>query len=112
LVLGPEMNIQAPPNLAPDVLELLLRSGLNDWGGISPVTIDFINPEAPWPALRELYRRTLEGGQTLKERLPVYPNYVAQESFFDPQVWAELPRYANDAGYARNQHFQSGEEAA
>jgi 7,8-didemethyl-8-hydroxy-5-deazariboflavin synthase CofG subunit len=112
LALGPDMNIQAPPNLAPEVLELLLRSGLNDWGGVSPVTIDFINPEAPWPALRELRRRTEEGGQKLYERLPVYPSYVKQESFFDPRVWAELPRYANDEGFARNQHFQSGEEAA
>lgn len=112
LVLGPEMNIQAPPNLAPEVLELLLRSGLNDWGGVSPVTVDFINPEAPWPALQELRRRTEEGGQRLLERLPVYPSYVKQESFFDPRVWVELPRYANDAGYARNQHSQSGEEAA
>ena len=50
LILGPDMNVQAPPNLAPSVLELLLRSGLNDWGGVSPVTIYFINPEAPWPA--------------------------------------------------------------
>jgi 7,8-didemethyl-8-hydroxy-5-deazariboflavin synthase CofG subunit len=112
LSLGPDMNIQAPPNLAPEVLELLLRSGLNDWGGVSPVTIDFINPEAPWPALRELRRRTAEGGQRLVERLPVYPSYIKQESYFDPQVWAELPRYANDEGFARNQHFQSGEEAA
>ena len=54
LVLGPEMNVQAPPNLAPNLLELLLRAGVNDWGGVSPLTIDFINPEAPWPALREL----------------------------------------------------------
>ena len=51
LVLGPEMNVQAPPNLAPGMLERLLCSGLNDWGGVSPVTSDFINPEAPWPAL-------------------------------------------------------------
>jgi 7,8-didemethyl-8-hydroxy-5-deazariboflavin synthase CofG subunit len=100
LVLGPDMNVQAPPNLAPDVLELLLRSGLNDWGGVSPVTVDFINPEAPWPALRELRRRTEVAGQRLLERLPVYPNTVHSKEFFDPQVWEELPRFANDAGYA------------
>ena len=91
---------------------MLLRSGLNDWGGVSPVTVDFINPEAPWPALRELRRRTEAAGQRLVERLPIYPETVSRSEFFDPQVWAELPRYANDAGYARNQHFQSGEEAA
>jgi FO synthase len=115
LILGSDMNVQAPPNLAPKVLELLLRSGLNDWGGVSPVTVDFINPEAPWPALRELRRRTEAAGQRLLERLPVYPETVQQEQFFDPQVWEKLPRYANDEGYARpakNENPQSGEEAA
>ena len=114
------MNVQAPPNLAPlsggdGTLEMLLRSGLNDWGGVSPVTIDFINPEAPWPALRELRRHTEAAGQRLLERLPVYPETVQQPEFFDPQVWERLPRFANDAGYARPskiQNPQSGEEAA
>ena len=113
LILGPDMNVQAPPNLADlsreearagggeGVLELLLRSGLNDWGGVSPVTVDFINPEAPWPALRELRRRTEAAGQRLLERLPVYPETVQQPEYFDPQVWSELSRFANDAGYAR-----------
>ena len=76
LILGPEMNVQAPPNLAPEALELLLRAGLNDWGGVSPVTVDFINPEAPWPSLSELARRTEAAGQRLVERLPVYPEYL------------------------------------
>jgi FO synthase len=114
LILGPDMNVQAPPNLAPEVLELLLRSGLNDWGGVSPVTVDFINPEAPWPALRELARRTEAAGQRLLERLPIYPDSVKRPEFFDPQVWEKLPRFANDAGYARPdpKNSQSGEEAA
>jgi FO synthase len=112
LLLGPDMNVQAPPNLAPNVLELLLRSGLNDWGGVSPVTIDFINPEAPWPALRELRRRTEAAGQQLMERLPVYPETVGRSDFFDPQVWDVLPRFANDVGFARSRNPQSGEEAA
>jgi FO synthase len=116
LFLGPEMNVQAPPNLAPEMLELLLRSGLNDWGGVSPVTVDFINPEAPWPALRELRRRTEAAGQRLLERLPVYPETVQRSEFFDPRVWEKLPRFANDAGYARlpndGNDPQSGEEAA
>ena len=124
LILGPKMNLQAPPNLAPlsdsgsggeDTLELLLRSGLNDWGGVSPVTVDFINPEAPWPALRELRRRTEAAGQRLLERLPIYPETTKQEEFFDPNIWERLPRFANDAGYARpskNGNSQSGEEAA
>ncbi len=112
LILGPEMNVQAPPNLAPEILELLLRSGLNDWGGVSPVTLDYINPEAPWPALRELRRCTEAAGQRLVERLPVYPKLVNERpDFFDPQMRAALPRFANDVGYARTDHL-SKEEAA
>ena len=102
LVLGPEMNVQAPPNLAPQVLELLLRSGLNDWGGVSPLTIDFINPEAPWPALVELARRTEATGQRLVERLPVYPEHLlGRPEFFDPQVREAALRRADASGYAR-----------
>lgn len=86
LVLGPQANVQAPPNLAPDVLELLLRSGLNDWGGVSPLTVDFINPEAPWPKLAELRQRTEASGQRLVERLPVYPEFLARPEFFEPRV--------------------------
>ncbi len=103
LILGPEMNIQAPPNLAPEVLEMLLRSGLNDWGGVSPVTVDFINPEAPWPALRELRDRTEAAGQLLRERLPVYPNYIeAGRDWFDDAVFDALPRFMDAKGFAKN----------
>jgi len=102
LILGPDMNVQAPPNLAPSVLELLLRSGLNDWGGVSPVTIDFINPEAPWPALTELRERTEAAGQVLRERLPVYPNYIAAgRDWFDDRVWEALPKFMDAKGYAQ-----------
>ena len=112
LILGPEMNIQAPPNLAPEVLEMLLRSGLNDWGGVSPVTVDFINPEAPWPALQELRTRTEAAGQQLKERLPVYPNYIeAGRGWFDDAVFEALPRFADADGFAKP-GVGSGEEAA
>ena len=113
LILGPDMNVQAPPNLAPEILELLLRSGLNDWGGVSPVTVDFINPEAPWPTLAELRKRTEAAGQRLLERLPVYPEWILERpDFFDPQVRVVLSRLANDAGLARSSQPQSGEEAA
>lgn len=102
LILGPEMNIQAPPNLAPEVLEMLLRSGLNDWGGVSPVTVDFINPEAPWPALTELRKRTEAAGQLLRERLPVYPNYIqAGRDWFDDAVFDALPRFMDAKGFAK-----------
>ncbi|MCG8587724.1 MAG: 7,8-didemethyl-8-hydroxy-5-deazariboflavin synthase CofG [Proteobacteria bacterium] len=113
LVLGPDMNVQAPPNLAPDVLPRLLRSGLNDWGGVSPVTVDFINPEAPWPALRMLEKETAAAGQRLRERLPVYPEWVRERAeFFDPRVRSALPRFADEEGFARPAAERAGEEAA
>jgi FO synthase len=113
LILGPEMNVQAPPNLAPDVLELLLRSGLNDWGGVSPVTVDFINPEAPWPELAELRRRTEAAGQRLVERLPVYPrDLLERPEYFDPHVREAALRLADPSGYARSQQARSRVEAA
>lgn len=89
LVLGPAMHVQAPPNLAPEALEALARSGLDDWGGVSPLTLDFINPEAPWPALGELEQRTRASGQRLALRLPVYPEFLfAQRSALHPRVRA------------------------
>jgi FO synthase len=102
LILGQAMNVQAPPNLAPNVLERLLRSGLNDWGGVSPVTIDFINPEAPWPALAELRRRTEAAGQRLVERLPVYPrDLLERPDRLDPRVREAALRRADDSGFAK-----------
>ncbi|MDJ0852298.1 MAG: 7,8-didemethyl-8-hydroxy-5-deazariboflavin synthase CofG [Myxococcota bacterium] len=100
LILGPDMNVQAPPNLAPEILELLLRSGLNDWGGVSPVTVDFINPEAPWPALRELARRTEAAGQKLVERLPVYPEVLRGEpELLEPRVREAALRLVDEDGW-------------
>jgi len=111
LILGPRMNVQAPPNLAPSVLELLLRSGLNDWGGVSPVTIDFINPEAPWPAFAELRRRTEAAGQTLVERLPVYPEHLLEHpDFFDPRIREFALSQAQATGFAKPS--EPGVEAA
>ncbi len=100
LVLGPAMNLQAPPNLSPTSLELLVRSGLNDWGGVSPVTIDFINPEAPWPKLDDLRRRTEAAGYELRDRLCVYPEYVRERpEFFEPQMLERLRASTDDLGY-------------
>jgi FO synthase len=76
LIFGPEMNIQAPPNLSPGMLAKLIASGLNDWGGVSPVTIDHVNPEAPWPELERLAAETAANGKTLAERLAIYPAYA------------------------------------
>jgi len=113
LILGRRMNVQAPPNLAPNVLERLLRSGVNDWGGVSPVTIDFINPEAPWPALEELRRRTEAAGQRLVERLPVYPrDLVERPDRLDPRVREAALRLADASGFAKPRLAGSRVEAA
>jgi 7,8-didemethyl-8-hydroxy-5-deazariboflavin synthase CofG subunit len=102
LILGPEMNVQAPPNLAPNLLELLLRAGVNDWGGVSPLTIDFINPEAPWPALRDLRRRTEAAGQRLVERLPVYPEHLlGRPELFEPRVRDAALARVDESGWVR-----------
>lgn len=78
LILGGDMNIQAPPNLTPECYEWYLNAGINDWGGVSPVTLDFINPEAPWPELVELDRRTAAAGFALRPRLPIYPEFITE----------------------------------
>ncbi len=100
LLLGPDANLQAPPNLSPTSLELLARSGLNDWGGVSPLTIDYINPEAPWPELDLLCERTERAGYRLRERLCVYPEYVrARPEFFEPAMLERLRGSCDADGY-------------
>jgi len=87
LILGGKMNIQAPPNLTPDGYEFYLDAGINDWGGVSPLTPDFINPEAPWPALQILQQKSAQAGFELKARLPVYPEYIHQgDKFLAPSL--------------------------
>jgi FO synthase len=80
LLFEPQMNIQAPPNLNPDALGRLVDAGINDWGGISPVTPDHVNPEAPWPHLRLLHGATHASGKRLTERLAIYPSYARDTS--------------------------------
>jgi len=75
-LLLPGVNLQAPPNLSAPYYEELIDAGINDWGGMSPLTPDFINPEKPWPHLHDLERRTIQKGQCLKQRLPVYPEFI------------------------------------
>jgi len=113
LLLGPQMNVQAPPNLASNLLELLLRAGVNDWGGVSPLTIDFINPEAPWPALCELRRRTEAAGGRLVERLPVYPEHLlGHPEFFAPRVRDAALARVDGAGWVRAREGRSLEVTA
>ena len=81
LVLGGSMNIQVPPNLNPNDHQLLLRAGINDWGGISPVTRDYVNPEAAWPHVEKLAETCREAGFTLRERLAIYDEYMDRPDF-------------------------------
>jgi FO synthase len=105
LVLGERWNIQAPPNLNPGCLARLLAAGINDWGGVSPLTVDFVNPEAPWPALRRLADLTAAAGFTLRERLGVYPKYLLGRSdFVDPGLLDRTLSYLDADGCAR-EHF-------
>jgi 7,8-didemethyl-8-hydroxy-5-deazariboflavin synthase CofG subunit len=86
LILGPEMNIQAPPNLSYSDFPRLLDAGINDWGGISPVTKDHINPEAAWPQIAKLESETAARGFVLRERLALYPEFLDRDSFVSPTV--------------------------
>jgi FO synthase len=83
LVLGPDVNLQVPPNLSPEALAYLLDSGVNDLGGISPLTPDYVNPEAPWPHIAALARDCRRAGYTLAERLPIYPEFIDRPGFLD-----------------------------
>lgn len=90
VILGADMNLQAPPNLSPDDHRMLLRAGINDWGGISPLTRDYVNPEAPWPHVERLAATCAEEGFELRPRLPVYPEYVEREGFLEPHLRARV----------------------
>src|SRR6266536_3873773 len=98
LVLGPKARIQAPPNLIEGEYDLLLRAGIDDWGGVSPVTPDHVNPERPWPRIEELARRSAAAGFALRERLTIYPEYVRQGvPWLDPRVAPHVAALADPA---------------
>jgi len=99
LILGPHMNVQAPPNLSYDDFPRLLEAGINDWGGISPVTKDFINPEAAWPQIARLQAETESRGFALRERLALYPEFVSREEFLSPRVRNRVAALSMPDGY-------------
>lgn len=99
LVMGPAMSIQAPPNLSADYGPLLL-AGINDWGGVSPLTPDFVNPEAPWPELGRLERLCADAGYTLRERLTIYPRYLSDDRFLDAGLRERVRAMADADGLA------------
>ncbi len=104
LVLGPDVNIQAPPNLSAGTYPRLLSAGLNDWGGISPLTLDHINPEAPWPAIPKLRQATEGGGFTLRERLAIYPEFATRPEFLDEALRGRVADLTDASGYVKESH--------
>jgi FO synthase len=101
LVLGGQFNIQSPPNLLARDYPDLLQAGINDWGGISPVTKDFINPEAAWPQIPSLAARTASAGFVLRERLAIYPEFSSRLHFVNANLQAHVKELQGPDGYAR-----------
>ncbi len=109
LIFGKTMSIQAPPNLSPGVLQALVAAGVNDWGGVSPVTPDHVNPEAPWPTLPALERQTAEAGRWLVQRLPITPAYALEPTrWLDPAIRTAVLRRVDATGYALERDWHAG----
>ena len=109
LIFPPEMTIQAPPNLSPGALAPLIAAGINDWGGVSPITPDHVNPEAPWPQLTRLEEMTRACGKTLTERLTIFPAYVRElTAWTDQRLRTPVLRLADGEGYARPDEWCAG----
>ena len=110
LVLGPGTSVQAPPNLRPGALARLVDAGLDDWGGVSPVTPDHVNPEAPWPHLIELARATESAGKSLAPRLPLHPRFVAGlERWVDPGLRSAVLAASDGQGLGRETRWFAGD---
>ena len=110
LIFGPTMSVQAPPNLSPGVLPQIVRSGINDWGGVSPVTPDFVNPEAPWPHLEELRRETAQAGKHLQQRLTIYPDYALNHlDWVDTRFSVPILNLIDSEGLPRTDTWSPGD---
>ncbi len=114
IIFGPEGNVQVPPNLSePASLPRLVAAGINDWGGVSPITPDFVNPEAPWPHLEKLAQLTADCGKELQERLTVYPEYTREpERWLDPAMVTPVLERIDADGLARTETWAPGEPQA
>jgi FO synthase len=108
-LLPEDVHLQVPPNLSYGNFSRLLEAGIDDWGGVSPVTIDHVNPEAPWPEIQRLRAATEAAGHELAARLPIYPEFVADlERWADPRVAAEIRKHADADGLAREDRWAAG----
>lgn len=110
LIFGPTMSIQVPPNLSrPQELQALIAAGINDWGGVSPLTPDYVNPEAPWPELERLAESTHKADRVLQERLTVYPRYIeSRDQWLDPKLHAPVLALTDGQGLAREDRWVAG----
>jgi FO synthase len=109
ILFGPQMNIQAPPNLQAGALDKLIGAGINDWGGVSPVTPDHVNPEAPWPELVALEKQTAEAGKQLVQRLAVYPSYALESArWIAPKLAPKVLSTIDATGLARGETWMAG----
>ena len=110
IIFGPEMSIQAPPNLSPGKLQALVSAGINDWGGVSPLTPDHVNPESPWPQLDTLRQETAAAGKLLQERLTIYPIYTLRaDEWLDSSLVRAVLKLADGAGLAREDDWLTGQ---
>ncbi|MCH7506869.1 MAG: 5-amino-6-(D-ribitylamino)uracil--L-tyrosine 4-hydroxyphenyl transferase CofH [Proteobacteria bacterium] len=110
IIFGPEMSIQAPPNLSPGKLVALVSAGINDWGGVSPLTPDHVNPESPWPQLNTLRQETAAAGKVLQERLTIYPIYTLRaDEWLDSSLVRAVLKLADGAGLAREDDWLTGQ---
>ena len=110
ILFGPQMNVQAPPNLTPNSYKKLIDAGLSDWGGVSPITVDHVNPEAPWPEINNLEKETTSAGKELVERLAIYPNYAKDHKTWLSKEMSTLTMHAMDTeGFARDGNWSPGD---
>jgi FO synthase len=110
ILFGPSMSIQAPPNLSPGALTRIVGAGINDWGGVSPLTPDFVNPEAPWPHLEELARETALAGKHLHERLTIYPAFASlPDRWVDQGLRSRILDLTDAEGFPRVDPWAAGE---
>ncbi len=113
IIFGAGMSVQAPPNLSPGVLAQIVAAGINDWGGVSPLTPDFVNPEAPWPHLDDLARETAIAGKHLHERLTIYPSYVsALDTWVAPELHERILELSDADGFPRTDDWCPGADVA
>jgi FO synthase len=110
IIFGPEMSVQAPPNLSPGVLPKIIDAGINDWGGVSPITPDFVNPEAPWPQVEKLARESALSGKYLQQRLTIYPEYALKgDIWLDKNLQTPVLRMLDAEGYPRTDDWVTGQ---